>query len=190
MLNQGLGPTPWFHPGADSTSTNASGLPNSTARYTHQATSPAAESTTPLWRHRTSRSARTRSRQVRRGTASSNPGELAPDADAARARSSASSSSVRTTSPTATAIPTGRPAVASAPTSPAAQYQRRSRSMNEPMAVSRNTESAYIAPYRNNEYGYSIRAAIAVTAEGRGSRVHAHRPNSSTAAAPARTARS
>jgi hypothetical protein len=55
---------------------------------------------------------------------------------------------MRTTSPTATATPTGRPAVASAPTRPASQYIRRSSRRNAQIAVSTNSESAYIAPYR------------------------------------------
>ena len=45
------------------------------------------------------------------------------------ARASARISSIRTTRPMATATPTGRPAVASAPTNPASQYCRRSSSM-------------------------------------------------------------
>ena len=91
------------------------------------------------------------------------------------------------TRPTATAIPFGRPAVASAPTTPASQYCRRSSSRNALSPTSRNNESPYIGPYRKNANGYSISAPIAVRALDFGSRCHTHRVKSTTAATPAST---
>src|SRR5664280_2249514 len=61
---------------------------------------------------------------------------------ASTARRCAASSTARTVSPITTAIPTGRPAVASAPTPPASHGRPRSSNRNAPRVVATNRASA------------------------------------------------